>query len=161
MPGMGLFATELIPAGAPIMTFGGDTVSRDEAYSGKYLSRSIWPISQDEYTALPLTETEPTMDEALNHACDASAWLEGACRVVARRDILPGEEVTLDQGTWNFEDDSFVDDNALCTCGSVVCRGALTKEDWKRADVQARYAWHFHPVVTEMIASENERSKRR
>ena len=32
-----------------------------------------------------------------------------------------------------------------------MCRGKLTENDWKRADVRTRYRGHFHPEVQKRI----------
>src|SRR5436190_86852 len=77
--------------------------------------------------------------------------------LVARRDIVAGEEITLDQGIWNFDDDEYVWDQPHCTCGSPLCRKILTNDDWQRADVQERYRDHFHPFVQRMIEGRSRR----
>jgi SET domain-containing protein len=87
------------------------------------------------------------LDEYLNHSCDANAWLAGETKLVARRDIAAGEELTLDQGTWNFDETEYADDGGTCRCNAVSCRGVLTENDWQHTDVQARYLGHFHPLV--------------
>jgi uncharacterized protein len=145
--GAGIFADEVIVAGEKIMDFGGEYITRSDAYSGNYRSRTVWPITREMYIALPTSDTEPSLDEALNHSCDANTWLDSAYTLVARRDISAGEEITLDQGTWNFEDDAYTDNSVPCSCSASECRRVLTKSDWQRADVQEKYAHHFHPVV--------------
>ena len=52
----------------------------------------------------------------------------------------------IGQGTWNIED-AYIEDREPCSCGAKTCRGLLTEEDWKRADVQRQYAGHFHPMI--------------
>jgi uncharacterized protein len=73
----------------------------------------------------------------MNHSCDPTCWYEGEM-IVARRDIMPGEEITYDYATdctgrdWDFQ----------CICGSAQCRGRLSRDDWK--NLQAVYRDHFH-----------------
>jgi hypothetical protein len=153
--GEGVFAKEKIAAGDKIMEFGGEVISREEAFSGKYRSRSIWPIEGDIFLGLPMSDTHESLDEHLNHSCDANAWLTDEVTIAARRDIQPGEEITLDQGTWNFDDDSYTDDREPCSCGSTLCRRVLTKDDWKLSDLQERYRGHFHPLIQKMIDHES------
>ena len=98
------------------------------------------------YLALRNTDTEESLDEYLNHSCDANTWLEGETKLVAQRDIVAGEEVTLDQGTWNFDEADYADHGTTCTCEAVSCRGVLTQNDWRRTDVQARSPWTFPSV---------------
>jgi SET domain-containing protein len=144
--GQGVFAREKILAGEKVMEFGGQRISRQQMESGDYRIRSIWPVEPDTFIALPEADPHVSLDEYLNHSCDANAWLSDVVTLTARRDIEAGEEITLDQGTWNIED-AYIEDRVPCSCGVSVCRGMLTEEDWKRADVQRQYAGHFHPLV--------------
>jgi hypothetical protein len=144
--GTGVFARAPIARGEKLMEFGGETISREPMLSGNYRIRSIWPVTADTFIALPLTDARVSLDEYLNHSCDANAWLEDEVTLAARRNIAAGEEITLDQGTWNIED-AYIEDREPCSCGAATCRGMLTEEDWKRPDVQLRYQGHFHPLV--------------
>ena len=132
------------------MEFGGETISREQMESGDYRIRSIWPVEATCLLALLNSDPHVTLDEYLNHSCDANAWLDDEVTLAARRAIEAGEEITLDQGTWNIED-AYIEDREPCSCGAGVCRGLLTEDDWTRADVQTRYAEHFHPLVHALI----------
>lgn len=149
--GEGVFTTEIITEGEKLMEFGGEVVPRDKVFSGDYRSRSIWIVGKDTYLALPTTDTEPSLDEQLNHSCDANSWLTDEVTLVAKRDIEAGEEITLDQGTWNFEDTNYTDHQESCNCATPICRHTLTENDWKLPEVQARYRDHFHPLIQEML----------
>ena len=149
--GDGVFADQKIAEGEKVMEFGGERISREQAFSGTYRSRSIWIVDQDLFLALPKTDTHVSLDENINHSCDANTWLEDEVTLTALREIKPGEEITLDQGTWNFEDNAYTDDKELCSCKAVNCRHVLTENDWKIPDVQERYRGHFHPIVQKMI----------
>ena len=144
--GRGVFASGKIAKGEILMEFGGEAISRLQMESGDYRIRSIWPVGRDAFLALPNNDPQISLDEYLNHSCDANAWLEDEVTLAARRDIQPGEEITLDQGTWNIED-AYIEDREPCSCGATNCRGMLTEEDWKRPELQARYAGHFHPLI--------------
>jgi SET domain-containing protein len=148
--GTGVFATAPIRAGQAVMEFGGSFIGREEMESGNYRYRSIWPVRRDRFLALPLTDQAPSLDEYLNHSCDANCWLEDEVVLTARRDIPAGEEITLDQGTWNIED-AYVEDRTACRCGAAGCRGFLTEQDWKLPGVQQRYRGHFHPLVADLM----------
>src|ERR1700742_2804761 len=141
----GVFAAQPVAKGERLMEFGGTLISREEAEEGPWRVRSIWSVAPDLYLALPESDLEPSLDENLNHSCDANAWLEGDVLLVARRDIAAGEEITLDQATWNFEETEYTVDAEDCTCGSPLCRVRLTETDWLKPEVQARYDGHFHP----------------
>jgi SET domain-containing protein len=149
--GTGVFATETIAKGERLMEFGGEMISYQQVESGDYRIPSIWPVDQDTFIALPNSDPHTSLDEYLNHSCDANTWLSDEVTLIARRDIAPGEEITLDQGTWNIEE-AYIEDGTPCTCRAAHCRGMLTEEDWKRNDVQERYAGHFHPLVAALMS---------
>ncbi len=149
--GDGVCTTAPIAAGEKLMEFGGSQVTRDEAYSNAYWSRSVWQADEQSFLARPKSDTVDSLDEHLNHSCDANAWLTDEVTLVAKRDIAKGEEIPCDQGTWNFDDEAYTDDQAPCSCGAADCRHTLTKDDWKLPLVQEKYKGHFHPLVQEMI----------
>jgi uncharacterized protein len=150
--GNGVFARERIAKDETVMAFGGETISRQEMECGDYRIRSIWPVERDTFIALPNSDPHISLDEYLNHSCDANTWLTDEVTLTARRDIEPGEEITLDQGTWNVED-AYIEDREPCSCSAMSCRRMLTETDWQRVDVQKEYAGHFHPIVQALITA--------
>jgi hypothetical protein len=149
--GAGVIATAAIAQGEKLMEFGGLAITREDADGDLYRARSIWLAHDGVYLALPKSDPLPSIDENLNHSCDANSWLADEVTLVARHNIAAGEEITLDQGTWNFDDDEYVWDQPHCSCGSKHCRKVLTNDDWQRSDVQERYRGHFHPHLLQMI----------
>jgi hypothetical protein len=149
--GLGVFAAEPIGKGEKLMEFGGLPVTAADIETDLYRTRSIWMVRHDIYLALPESDPTPSLDENLNHSCDANTWLDDEVRLSARRDIAAGEEITLDQGTWNFDEDEYAWDQDHCSCGASDCRKALTQDDWMLRAVQERYERHFHPHVQRMI----------
>jgi len=129
------------------MEFGGEFISRGLAFSGNYRSRSIWMIDDNNFLALPNSDSQESLDENINHSCDANTWLADDVTLVAKSDIEAGEELTLDQGTWNFDDKAYVDNQEPCSCGQPDCRHILTENDWKLKTVQERYKGHFHSMI--------------
>jgi SET domain-containing protein len=149
--GVGVIAAESIRAGEKLMVFGGEIISPADFETDVYRLRSIWQVGEGVYLALREDDPTPSLDENLNHSCDANSWLADEVTLVARRDIEAGEEITLDQGTWNFDEDEYVWDQDHCSCGALGCRKILTQHDWKRRDVQERYKGHFHPCLRRMM----------
>jgi hypothetical protein len=148
----GVLVTAPIRAGERLMEFGGEMVTRAQADDQEmYRVRSVWLVRDDAYLALPASDTAPSLDENLNHSCDANAWLVDEVTLVARRDIAPGDEITLDQGTWNFDVSEYTVDAEDCTCGAPDCRVRLSENDWQLPVVQRRYRGHFHPYVQALI----------
>jgi hypothetical protein len=149
--GVGVIATAPLAAGERLMEFGGQAITAGDIETELYRMRSIWRVGDDLFLALPESDPVPSLDENLNHSCDANSWLADVVTLAARRDIAAGEEITLDQGTWNFDDDVYVWDQAHCSCGVDACRKSLTNDDWKLPALQQRYRGHFHPFVQKMI----------
>ncbi|HVZ92054.1 MAG TPA: SET domain-containing protein [Rhizomicrobium sp.] len=159
--GEGVVATAPIRRGETLMIFGGLAVPAAGIDLELYRIRSIWKVENNLYLALPQSDPAPSLDENLNHSCEANAWLDDAVTLSAARDIGPGEEITLDQGAWNFEDEDYLVDGGRCRCGATSCRGVLTARDWTLPAVRLRYRGHFHPLIAAMIALETERTSAR
>jgi SET domain-containing protein len=149
--GVGVIAAAPVKKGEKLMEFGGETISPADFETDVYRLRSIWQVGEGVYLALREDDPEPSLDENLNHSCAANSWLTDEVTLAARRDIEAGEEITLDQGTWNFDEDEYVWDQDHCSCGSAACRRVLTQHDWKRRDVQERYRGHFHPYLRRLM----------
>jgi SET domain-containing protein len=86
---------------------------------------------------------DPEEDHSLymNHSCDPNTWHDGDWRIVARRDINPGEEVTYDYAT-SQTDPEFV---LLCRCATVSCRSIITGHDHRK--LRSRYAGHMMEYI--------------
>jgi hypothetical protein len=149
--GEGVLATTPIRAGEKLMEFGGEAICGTDVDAGLYREQSIWRVGGDLFLALRDSDPKPSLDENLNHSCDANSWLASDVTLTARRDIAAGEEITLDQGTWNFDDEAYVWDQSHCSCGDASCRKTLGNDDWRKPEVRARYRGHFHPFVQRMI----------
>ncbi len=82
-----------------------------------------------------------------NHGCEPNLWMDGAFTVAARRAIAAGEELTIDYAThtisplWSM----------TCACGSRVCRGTITGNDWRIVRLQAAYGRHWTPALLRRI----------
>jgi uncharacterized protein len=154
--GVGVIANAPIARGEKLMEFGGLPIDGADVATELYRERSVWTVGDDLFLALLKSDPLPSLDENLNHSCDANSWLTDEVTLAARRDIAAGEEITLDQGTWNFEEDEYTWDEDSCSCGSAHCRKNLTRTDWKQPGVQQRYADHFHPMIQKMIESRQD-----
>lgn len=63
----------------------------------------------------------------MNHSCDPNTMFGPADSIIARKDIRPGDEITIDYGNFVVN----VDQTFLCECGSSRCRGRIYRNDWK------------------------------
>ena len=82
-----------------------------------------------------------------NHSCDPALWHTDAFTLAARRDLAPGDEVTVDYATQTAEA-AF---EMACRCGSALCRGRVTGADWRRPELQERYGEHWVPALLARI----------
>ncbi|MFI5710715.1 GNAT family N-acetyltransferase [Kribbella sp. NPDC051620] len=139
--GRGLFAKASIKEGETVSVLAGRRVNTAELKV--LLERppvdSI-TLDDDEHLVLP-DEPRPVIAYG-NHSCDPNTWWVDAVTLVARRDIPAGEEVTNDYGTCTGTEFEMT-----CGCGSALCRGVVTGEDWRREDLQERYGDHWVPVL--------------
>ena len=129
------------------MIWGGDLYTQDELRGGQ-VRAGQWSYSMiDE--GMFLFAPQDGLDYYVNHSCDPNVWMADEVTVVARRAIHPGEEICGDYAVWECDPSYIV---AACQCGSALCRGRYTGDDWMRADLQARYQDHFLPYLNRRIA---------
>jgi len=100
--------------------------------------RYAYQISEETYTGrkdgVPLDPADFT-----NHSCDPTTWFENDTTMTARRDILPGEEITYDYATSETDEDFIL----ACGCNSPNCRKIVRGTDHLRAEVQQAYGQHM------------------
>jgi uncharacterized protein len=141
--GLGLFAREDIPAGVVVSRLGGRLVGQaelDRLIAGPEYVDSI-TVGAGVHLVLP----GRTDNGYGNHSCDPNTWWVGPYELAARRAIRRGDEVTNDYAT-STDAAGF---RMACRCGSRVCRGTVTGDDWRRADLRERYRGHWVPALLE------------
>lgn len=111
--------------------------SRQRSWFGAY----AYPISDEVWVTW---SDDPAAWAPLNHSCDPNTWLMGL-DAVARRDIAPGEQITMDYATFCANDMEPFD----CSCGAVNCRGRITGQDYLLPFVREVYGSHVSPYVAE------------
>ncbi len=152
--GSGLFAREPLRAGEVIVIWGGSLFSAEEVRAGIARERSLAMIGPGLY--LGSHADEPVLaDEFMNHACDPNLWLVDDISIAARRPIAAGEELTIDYAMWDADPAWAME----CRCGSPLCRGRNTGDDWRIPELQRRYHGHFSSYVAGLIA-QTRRSRR-
>jgi len=95
-------------------------------------------IDDDFYLAPRSADDVDAMSVFINHSCDPNVGFRGQVVYVAMRDIKAGEELCHDY-SMERSDDYALD----CHCGSVLCRGKVTGQDWKLPELQQRYGDYF------------------
>jgi SET domain-containing protein len=146
--GRGLFATSAIAKDEIVAVKGGRIVDRET------LREKIAPLLgsveiqiDDNLFITPVTDEERELSMLYsNHSCDANIGIRGEITFVAMRDIRVGEELTHD---WATTDDD--DYSVECKCGAPNCRKMLTGKDWRRSELQQRYAGYFSAYLAVKI----------
>ncbi|HEY2614278.1 MAG TPA: SET domain-containing protein-lysine N-methyltransferase [Chthoniobacterales bacterium] len=137
--GRGLFAIADIARDEIVAVKGGHIITRAQLREiTSRLGAVEIQIGKDLFIA-PLMETEREGSMLFsNHSCDANLGVRGNIVFVAIRPIRAGEELTHD---WCMTDDD--DYSVECRCGSSKCRQILSGKDWRRPELQERYAGYF------------------
>ncbi len=148
--GRGLFARKPIQAGEVVVLWGGVLMTAEDIHAGRARAGSIAAVEEGVYLAGP-AEAEASPDDFMNHSCDPNVWMRDEVTLVARRDILAGEELTADYAMWEADESWAAPWH--CRCGSAGCRGRVTGHDWRLPDLQARYRGHFSPFIERRIVA--------
>jgi hypothetical protein len=148
--GGGMFASAPLQRGETVAVVGGTLMTGAEfvAYLASVERWSAHQIGEDLHL-VDLIQTPEAIEGSINHSCDSNLWMDDEVKIIARRAIAAGEELTLDYALTTTQPDWALDQP--CQCGSPVCRGKVTGNDWRLPDVQARYAEHFVPYINERI----------
>jgi uncharacterized protein len=85
----------------------------------------------------------------LNHSCEPNCGLLGSQLLVAMREIEVGEELSFDYAMCDASDY----DEFACLCGAPTCREVVTGADWRKLELQERYAGWFSPYLVRRIAA--------
>lgn len=149
--GRGLFSAEDLPADTVVVRLGGRLVSTSELTSLMAAAETDPDVAyvdtitvyEDAHLVLPPV----TLVHFGNHSCDPNMWVVGPYEMATRRDISAGEELTSDYGATSGAPGFAM----ACRCGTGLCRGEVTSDDWRLPELQARYQGHWVPALAERI----------
>ena len=143
--GWGVYATQPLRRDELLACWGGDVVpwSRFRQLPDD-LQRHSLQVEEDLFLVSVHT-SDPA--ELVNHSCDPNAGLSGQIALVAMRAISAGEEICFDYAM--SESNEFTEFE--CHCGAPNCRGQVNGDDWRRPELQRRYAGHFSPYLQRKI----------
>lgn len=88
----------------------------------------------------------------LNHSCDPTSWFQDEEKLIAKRNINEGEEITFDYATSETAISTFL--IAGCLCSSSICRKRVSPWDYRLPSLQNKYGKHFMPYILEQIGFE-------
>jgi hypothetical protein len=139
--GYGLFANAPINSGDVLVVWAGTVIQTTDLVrlDGSLRGRAL----QIEEGLHLVGDPEPA--DYVNHSCMPNAGLSGQVALVARHAIEVGEEICYDYAM--SEGTAVAEDAFECCCGTSVCRGRITGEDWCRPDLQSAYAGFFSPYL--------------
>jgi SET domain-containing protein len=145
--GRGLFAIEPIEEGEIVCVKGG------YVFNGATLERVSRTLGASEIQITdtffigPLSEEEREGSMIFsNHSCEPNIGVQGQIVFVAMRDIEAGEELTHD---WATTDDETYE--MECKCGTASCRKVISGQDWRREELQEKYAGYMSWYLMEKI----------
>lgn len=155
--GRGLFAAEPIARGEIVAVKGGSIFGRSELERlTAALGSAEIQIGDGLYIGPLSGEDREAAMIFSNHSCDPNIGVRGQIVFAALRDIVAGEELTHD---WAMTDDD--ESRMECRCGSPLCRGTITGQDWRLPDLQERYRESMSWYLREKIAAEARSHARR
>ena len=153
--GKAVFARDVIEPGELIAVWSGRIVSADELDElSEQIRRHTVQVEEGLYLASYGPDEGP---DFINHSCEPNAGLNGQIAIVALTRIQPGEEVTIDYAMC----DGSSYDEFECACGSPICRGRVTGDDWRNPVLWERYAGHFSPYLERRIKALTRRRFKR
>src|SRR3989442_10791441 len=149
--GRGLFAIEPILKDEIVCIKGGHIFNRETL---DRMRPSLGPaeiqIAENLFIG-PLSEEEREGSMIFsNHSCEPNIGVKGQIVFVAMRDIDPSEELTHDWAT--TDDDNY---EMECECGAASCRRIITGQDWRRKELQQKYAGYISRYLPEKIRTDS------
>ena len=121
----GVYATALIPARRKVIEYTGERISRRETKRRGLSSDFIYLFTLDSYWTID-GSVGGSGAQYINHCCEpnlAARIIKGHILYFSLRDILPGEELTVD-----YHFDKKVE-RVTCKCGAPKCRGTINVLD--------------------------------
>ncbi len=147
--GKGLFAKERISKGEVIVIWGGKFVNKIKAKLAKQKGKAIQQIDEDLWDVFDYETRNDDPSYNHNHSCDPNTWMKDEVTIIARRNIKPEEELTIDYGLFVLDENYKM--SGRCKCGTTFCRKTITGKDWKLLKLQKRYKNHFNPLLNKKI----------
>jgi SET domain-containing protein len=117
----GVYAREFIPRNRKVIEYTGERISRRETKRRANFSDLNYLFTLDNYWTID-GSVGGSGAEFINHCCDpniVARVIKGHILYYSKRDIRPGEELTVD---YHFSKDV---EKVPCACGAAICRGTI------------------------------------
>ena len=149
--GKGVFSRRAILKNELLVVFGGYVMTRQEEVR---LPVRIQDVAHQIAPNLVLgvrqaSDLQPV--DNINHNCNPNSGFKGQIFLVAMRNIKKGEEITFDYAMVLHKAPHVPPYILKCLCGSLLCRGTVTWNDWKKPALQKRYRGYFQWYLEEKI----------
>jgi len=147
LAGLGVVAIADIDKDEIVAIKAGNIIKREELEQVTAEAGDMALQIEDDFYLAPRNPDEvEDMSVFINHSCDPNVGFRGQVVYVAMRTIPAGEELCHDY-SMERSDDYTLD----CRCGSPLCRGMVTGQDWKLPELQARYGEYFSIYIRNKI----------
>jgi uncharacterized protein len=138
--GRGVFARRTIRRGEFILAFDGPLIDFAETKRRGAKECMAIQVGRNRYI-----DTQPP-GVLVNHSCAPNAGIVRDRRLIALRDIVPGEQIQYDYST-TMDEQSFT---MCCRCGAPGCRGIVT--DFSELPAAAQEYYLCQGLVMSFIA---------
>lgn len=153
--GKSSFAGELIPKGTVMLETKGKKIPLKDIDSldPPSLAFNCFQIEKN-FFICPEKEHGLNGIFLVNHSCEPNCAIYDKNKLIAKRDIKPDEEISID---YSFVDAEFEGMDCKpfekfdCLCGTPNCRGIIAGTDWKKEELQTKFQGWFSGFIQEMI----------
>lgn len=155
--GFGVITTRDLPEATLLIVYGGRVITTEDFEALPHeMQHYPYQVAPDLFIG-PVNSDDVGIGERINHSCNPNAGFQGAIHLIAMRDIIAGEEVTIDYATCvSANEDAFT---MNCVCGSSNCRGVITGQDWQLKEVQSRLLPYYQPYLQERVRARRKRER--
>jgi SET domain-containing protein len=154
--GIGVFAKKTISKGELIAAWGGFICNKKEMArrAKKRPELMMHPISIfDDLFLVPFKYNSLEKSDRFNHSCEPNAGVKGQILLIARKNILPGEEIVFDYETTEIGRSDGLP--FTCKCKGRHCRKRITGNAWKdkkfRKENRGFFSWYIENKIQKEI----------
>jgi len=146
--GLGATTIKSIKKAETIAFLGGIIIPRSEIK--KYWDKMghVGIQIDDEFFICPPNREELIKTGVFNHSCEPNCGISGNIKIIAIRDIKPGEELTFD---YAFTESFF--EPFKCNCRTLTCRKVIKPDDWKDLKLQRKFYKYFSDYLRNKMRS--------